>query len=516
MIDRPVADRELRSLPVSFHPDSMMIESNRKGQQILGWLKDSKPSSSSRPIQVSKSKAIFLGQVLHERDHLRRHLGTTYGILMHTIRLRFIEAFVGAFDDAVERGATDSELSMLIPDSALTNPDSLSALKQKLLSATYALLAMEGELGEQSFRVSQSVLEDALREHGIAITDFRPLPPSRDFTGSGQPLTVNGKTHVLSGKHVLEMFAVCEETDQLISVLPSLDRIWSLLSSLEYSFVLRAWHTLFDARSLPEPLEQSGAREKYKMLGYRLFPLELFAAADLALWPAIRSANASPSASSPWADVHPGSRFLAALRVLKDQEIVGMAIPGSGHERKDAFASIQGMICKELGWRTPEQLTADWVDAFRREPTASPCSTWQSACSEITMSRRQLFGIRREFGCDAALNALDWAALGAPSEYGMIVDDDDDAFRRRLLLGRQEGKEEPSLLCFYAFNAARQLCFDEPECRLLMAFDEDERRAAALGLSDVYASNSGRHTLRLEKILNASLKLKWGENTVRE
>lgn len=502
-LDACIADRSLSSLPVLFHPESLVIETDHQRAQVLEWISEAQ-SSDGRAFSADEKRIIFLGQIYHERDHLRRTIATTHGMLLDATRSRFAAAFVKTFDEAAESSRSPClPLIGALGSSTFGRSDALSPSQRSLVGADYANMAILESLGEESFDLAKDVIRECFDWSGDAISDFRLLPPFADFQGSGQPLIVNGRREVLSGKHLLELFAICEETNQVIPYLSSMERILSLHKELPYSFVLAAWQTQFGSCSIADPSDQPGAHGASGVLAFRMFPLEIFAAADLALWPPFRPPSGIRR-QWRWVDVHPGARFLQTLAVLRDRRRPVTVIPATSAERTEALRSIQDDLCDELRWPTPATLTAEWLNYLGEKPVGhwpfleSPESfRWRSA--------RQLLEMRALQAGDAVLNAFGELESDLPTEEALIVDGNERDLRRELLI---EGRDDRARCTqFYLMNAMRQMTFNYPSQQLLVAFSKADRAAALASVAHYYAQRSSKYVSILRQECSTMLRL---------
>ncbi|MFO0847114.1 MAG: hypothetical protein U0871_00955 [Gemmataceae bacterium] len=317
----------------------------------------------------------IIGALAHERDHVRRFLSTTYGFLCDTARCRLVRAVadavaavgVGPFFDPSSSGRERAE-----PGPA-ARPGGAGGGR---LAGVHRL---------QHFLAS--VTDGAVR--------WGASPP-----GGG-----------LTARHVLEMFAVLEQGNGLFRKGCAVDPVTRLLDTMsgEYSYLTDVWMAAFGVAGMEPITQPSRAADDLLFDWYRLFPFELYVAADLALWPPYlpdRGGLGEPG--GPWADVSPAYRFVKTLAYYERVGVRPAPIPAA--RRNELFLELQAAVCRHYGWPTPAALAAAWSRALTTSLEAGR-SYWgelDGPCLYRTANAVRLLALRLERPCDLVLNNVDF------------------------------------------------------------------------------------------------------------
>lgn len=302
-------------------------------------------------------KAI-MARVTHEEDHLRRSLTTTNGHLLYclfaqrltTTQLLVIESFQR--DGGIRFPLVKPFSVAMAPslEELLASADPVYRAKVLVL-AGYALVRalLDEEFDPQQFgwiRLAVRALHWDLGDDstGNSLPDFE--------TGASPPLIVpNSGGIALSGGALYEFFGIVHE-HHLESGLAAatLRSIELLRKERTYSAVMRHWLALF-----PDGVFEGGTAG-----GYRTWPLELIAAADLALWiPFLPSGFARCVFERGWREVHSGHRFQTLLHHLR---VSSPSLSRIGtDDQNEQFRTLQDDWARALGWPTVDSLINAWL-----------------------------------------------------------------------------------------------------------------------------------------------------------
>jgi hypothetical protein len=162
----------------------------------------------------------------------------------------------------------------------------------------------------------------------------------------------------LGAQHLYEQMAILQELSYRTLLGGGMDTWITLLSEdVRYRRVLNLWHHYFPHA---HALDNGRMRDTDIVSDiYRIFPVEFYAALDLALWvPFLPTGFSGVSGAVRWEDVQPGHRFLRAIQFLKDAGT--QLTPITADHREARFSEVQNWVASELGWMPAEKLAFAW------------------------------------------------------------------------------------------------------------------------------------------------------------
>lgn len=507
-------DQPLRCAVALFHPDSLAIELALTRQEVVavnagnalsGALAQSSPDERRRAVfaHVPREPKRFTAMVAHEHDHLRRHLGTSHGLALHVLRSRLPKLFAEVFD-CDWKGPQSIPFPLLTPrriEALVAQPTSASSGREPglaLLEVLGTLTALDGAQGPEAFGVTWRYLEGWAKASGVLLSEpvlpqAAPAPPS-----SAPTYSWNGRWLGVTARHLYEFLGMVQQGNTLLSMGEELEMVEELLreQSGDYGFVVGLWNHRFPLRDLPDPFDQPRDADELFLDYARLFPLELWAAVDLALWlPISPQGLTSMSGQLRWADLQPGARFLEVLEVYRELELAPTPIPATSREKNEALSSLQRQVCLRRGWRFPEDLAREWL-AWLEDPSTDPNTPWLDAeNSGRRETAAQLLRVRLERPGELVLGDLDSQAEGISRSPAWVLKENDAGSVLGVVpMGdeRDDDTLQPSDLqgCF---RAMRYLATGEAGHEDVLAYTTEVRRRAVECLSRLYAKCGGKH-----------------------
>jgi hypothetical protein len=142
-------------------------------------------------------------------------------------------------------------------------------------------------------------------------------------------------------------------------------------------------------------------RKFFRQDSSRKFPLELEAAADLALWvPVTPTGFIAPTGCLTWYDIQPGWRFLRACQFFAERNKGWTFFSPFSEEFRshdDCIDHLQNEVCDSLHWPRPDHLTRCWataIDEIQGNTRLSPLVLDLDGCSGRLRLARSLLGQR--------------------------------------------------------------------------------------------------------------------------
>jgi hypothetical protein len=357
----------------------------------------------------------FSGLEAHERDHVRRLLATSYGLLCHAFRAQQLTA---ARDLVAEAARLPDGLKLPLSLSPQAVASGTAAPAQRALIADRLRLALEHHISIAEFRAAEPALAGWTAGGCAYVAAELPGDPSRSalaITNAGN------RAKWLTARHLLELFGCCEQGNRLLGTGSGIDEVVRLVADSErmYTLPMLMWFSQFPTpRDRPRSTEpHTRSRELY--LGfYRGFPLELFVAADLALWPPFTPDGlVTGSAEIDWTDINPAFRFARILMAYKRLKVEpGEWPPG---DLNQIIPALQHRVCEMLGWPTPGELAARWHDHL-----SAGHNTWfaDAAVGGFRHTTTlQLLALRRDRPGDVVVNNVDYNAIGVSRSPGWLT-----------------------------------------------------------------------------------------------
>lgn len=334
-----------------------------------------KISGKRRPKRL-RAAADWFSLRSHEQDHINRLVGTSFGFLLETVRSQWIHSTGQVLTHAFSRNAPLLPLgSVPRPDGLLTE-DHLAALGHRTESwdsertlcqgLSDCLKSLFDHVSGSQFISALWGLTSGRRDRIRYLLNDAQQPGSSGFsfrTPDNQPI-------VLTTRHILELFAWREQGNSLLDLGYDLRDVVDLFMtrSYEYQLAFEAWKAVVpQARSL---VQNEGLTEK--LIWGESFPFELFACADLALWPPFIPPGRIDSGYR-WYDLNPARRFMTILAALTELEIP--LTPARDETLNEKLIDLQNRLCQRLNWPTPQSLAEQWLGYLERE-LANNSSPW--------------------------------------------------------------------------------------------------------------------------------------------
>lgn len=297
--------------------------------------------------RLSDTQVVLASKLEHELDHLQRSAMTSYGYLLNAIFADRVNSWFSAIRE--------------IPDREVRFPIHF----KETASGTRHLNSFNAERLLQCDALAlESFVDINIAEVQEYLAKLGGLPGLADSNNSARiPFadTRAGRV-VIGGQAVLELFAVTRERSLLSFALgpDSLSREYE--GSHIHNLAYYLWKTTF---GLPL-IESGGESDAWRSVGIPRglrFPLELYAAADLALWPPFSSEGwiGNPG----WSDIHPGWRFVRILELLQNRSPSQFTALSSPANISNAhFVALQDEWADALGWCRPGVLCNLWRKAL--------------------------------------------------------------------------------------------------------------------------------------------------------
>lgn len=490
-----------------YHPDSDVVEFSLSADEIAAFdagrslssaLKASTAEQSVGSIfeKVPDPVKRFTAAIKHEHDHSRRHLGTSYGLFTEALHGELAYLFTALADEHASAG--EGPLFPLI-DTPLAEAVCQGAAKGHHNRRARAWLAWEALGSALSRDISAEafgLVDELLHELMVEGTTYRPSSEVESFVVGGRsspPYLLEGERIGLAAHHILEFFGIGEEGNGLLTMAgtDAVSRVGELLleRSRRYSFLTVLWGLGEDFATFASPTEQARDEHELMILYYRLWPMELHAIADLAVWvPVTPEGFTSRRGAITWEDISPGHRFVRALRYVKERHPGWSPIPGSADEKNAKMAGLQGEICTELGWPTPEDLSGAWLEA-----------------TGIRESSKRLLTLRRERPGEVLINSVDFNAAGVERPGAWIYAGREGVAMRELSRVRDGG--EMGIDRFLLRKGLRALTTRWGPSEQLWGFARETRERAVEAILAAYRSEKGEFPRQVEEGARGALLL---------
>lgn len=416
-----------------FHPGAMAIDFSMTRNQIVQMnagetmskaLAQSHASSTRGEIfrDLPEETKEFFAIRAHEQDHLRRLLATSYGMFGDSVRNSWLGLVARMVEERSMQGLPILDLPFLdwIPPE-LSFEGSFDRIRARSSTGSHTKTLVQG-LGNLLSALADEVLPSQFASAIWGLTNGGNeqvqslVSEQKQFSSASRLKDNRGNLFGLNGRQLLELFAVGEHGNALLRTGSPLSTVEFLLtrSSEEYALAILAWNSLFGSS---EALSTSPPAEQDLIIDwYRLFPFELFIAADLALWPPfypneeLRTEN-----ELAWSDIAPGPRFLRILATMKDLQVTPQAIPTS--DRNEQFIELQHRVCHRLGWPTPHELASAWFHQMQLQTDASMWTMLDDTNLYRMQQTAKLLRLRLDRPADFVLNNINFpehGVLGSP------------------------------------------------------------------------------------------------------
>jgi hypothetical protein len=279
--------------------------------------------------------------IRHETDHLRRHLGTGYGLFYHYLNsalppyffdwcsaiirkessLKFplltgahvVKLRLGKFQEMIEN---DEELAALAWSATL---DLIRLLDGDKCLTPHQVPAMHmiTILSELASRP-----EVPYRASNLELNPYPEDPSLSSFIAFGEPYSPQLMGKKFGAKHLLEALAfTSEQSFGLLSGRQS--DVWNdFIGMTDYTLITTFWKLFFgDSAYLKNQLDpDTNDLHIPDEISVHIWPLELAAALDLALWIPIGPYGLmSNGRSLYWEDIHPDGDFSKFALILRQK-----------------------------------------------------------------------------------------------------------------------------------------------------------------------------------------------------
>lgn len=491
------------------YPGSLVVEFNLTREQILDLnagnrlltaigQADEADRRERTFADVPDDAKQFLAVRAHEQDHLRRSLSTTFGFLCDTVRNQWVTLAARVVAESA-RESRDRLAPLPIPFVPGRGHFAgvLSSIRQR---------ADDGFRLDTLFRGNHDLLEALIDDAtpgefasalwGLTNGNAEAVAPltagidvERDLCSAHPMADTAGRTSGLTARHILELFAIGEHGNGLLRTGTELSVVENLLkeSSHEYATTLLAWRSVFPDAGWPDVAAQARREDDLIIEWYRLFPFELYVAADLALWPPFFPTEAlAVDGELAWADVQPGRRFVKVLAAFQALRVQPSVIPAD--RRDERFLDLQSRVCDHLGRPTPHHLATEWATTLSLHARAET-TLWPSLDGPVNYrvaNAHRLLTARLDRPADFVLNNIDFHGIGLDGVPGWVFREADD----RLSVVAMSRLRETALVPLVMIEGTRGLASNYS--RFFDArFDATFRKTAVGVLSDMLARAGG-------------------------
>src|SRR6185295_5718545 len=342
----------------------------------------------------------FLSRWEHEADHLRRHLATSLGFLFHHLQLWHTLALEREFPVAIRvrpeapfpvftrsqvRDLANFWTGDLRDDLARYGREPL-AHREKLLYVSQNILARSLFHPVEERQVCAAIL--ALSRYNLIARSALPESSCKfaeDWRGgvasAGNLSAPAIDEAIFTGEALFEFMAVVEEMSiefelQRQRPLGASAAYDLMIAETRYNCVSRLWLGMFPeigSRWDRALVATNTPRRPFHFA--RMYPIELFAVVDLALWiPVGPQGIQSSRGVLSWADIDPGHRFLRAMKLLRSRYSGASFHWLSSNYDADnrVFVDAQNQFADHFGWPRAGELAASWLSFLQRGNAAQP------------------------------------------------------------------------------------------------------------------------------------------------
>lgn len=399
---------EVGSKGMSFHPHSLVLthlnlceqEAKNIPFDLYDQVKTANKDFNENWVGHLKSLPIgfrtFFSELAHETDHFNRMLGTSHGLLYQTLEQNHISTNMGLIAYREKNNFTDRSAPF-----PLFKPSFFQAQYKDLLNNHYENLKnqyasthfLTGGMNFLLRSLNHSskgdyypaiwyalfILVKTWKEHyGNKSREFDHDLMNIMNNKNTSPLffkAENLPTH-LSSIHLLEFMAVINQlnydsmaglpTERLVDFIfpKSLTNNVKKPGFSEYNLLFSYWFNRFPIISGKNHHIEHYSTE-FGSWGF--FPLELYAAIDLALWPPFGPygfMNTPGTVDSPvsWLEIQPGWRFVQIMHKIKftKKKFTNFAFA----DVDEKIETMQELWCKALNWATPKSISNAWLKAL--------------------------------------------------------------------------------------------------------------------------------------------------------
>lgn len=354
----------------------------------------------------------------YEQDHLNRLVGTSFGYFLDTVRSRWVAATAKLLGQKLSRNDLPLlPLRRLPPPGGITTGEILSAIdslpvehqQHRLFQGlSDCLLALMDDVSGPRLVSALWGLTGGRSDTVRYLLDDADTP----FRSGFSIITADDRHQPLTTRHLLELFGWREQGNTLIDLGYNVKAVEQLFfqKSNEYQLAFEAWRTVIPQAD--ELVTVSGEEELYWW--GKSFPFELFACADLALWPPFEPPG-RVSSGFRWYDLNPAKRFLSILAAFRELELP--VTTQRGDDLNARLLDLQAKLCERLKWPTPDALAKMWYEYLAGEH-AQNSTPWYKLEPEISLRVAGAVAVLRtriERPADVVLNHVDLEDHGGKS-----------------------------------------------------------------------------------------------------
>lgn len=351
-----------------FEPGTLVLFTTDSIDSIRSILQEQSidKRQSVEPIQIRS-------RLIHERDHLFRHLSSSYGMVRFGLHSLLVRQFYGMMshynskDPVNPHGLIVTPLRELLakshPPRVIQELSRVERIRPSMmyLSGVECIRALDGDppFLDRDLAPSALVLWGSIalmlnaQSASPSVFDPSATPPPEltRFINSNDPLVPIVKGQPIGANQLLEFFAIMMEfsylSNQGLEIIDSSDLI-----GMEAYFRIG---TVFFGQFFQKEMTNGQ---------FPAFPVELEAAVDLALaMPLTPQGLHAMGRKLSWFDLHPGWRFLRICAYYQQSNRQWTRIKPDDNafqEYDEAVLGIQEEVCRALVWPTASQLDGTW------------------------------------------------------------------------------------------------------------------------------------------------------------
>lgn len=323
--------------------------------------------------EVTDGEAYLVAKLEHELDHLHRSLATSCGRIRHQIHSRQVHCFFSRMQVADD----DEEVVLPFGRSPTVSPEA----KQHVRDMHRCRLVDQVLVGSAALRTAdrESVADAVNWYFREALEDREPVAERKGIVSASDELwptvtyQLGGRTRhsPLGCLALLEVFAVFREVNLRLFGRVGHEDSRYLLSVPAYQQAGHLWKSIAGGKMAPSAAIDRPGWDDLPLESRQTYPLEFYAACDLALW--IPLSLHSPSGKPcGWRDIHPGWRFLQSVKALGNS-FTPTSMGAVNANMDQRLESIQEEICSKLDWPTPRAIVEEWLKEQQIQRADSLC-----------------------------------------------------------------------------------------------------------------------------------------------